>query len=153
MLHGDPEDLALTPAQEDYLKGILRLGGEKRWVSTQSLADALGVKPASVTEMVGRLAESGLLEHRRYRGVLLSGRGTRAALETVRHHRLLETFLVKVLGFEETEVHEEAERLEHLLSERLEESMARALDHPTLDPHGQPIPPVDHGRFRKVSEV
>lgn len=118
-------------------------------MGTQVVADALGVKPASVTEMVGRLAAIGLLEHRPYRGVRLSERGDRAAREIVRHHRLLETFLVRVLGFSATEVHAEAELLEHVLSERLEEAVVSALREPMLDPHGQPIPPADHGRFRE----
>lgn len=114
-------------------------------MSTQALAETLGVKPPSVTEMVRRLTELGLLDHRPYRGVCLSTRGRRAALETVRHHRLLETFLVEVLGLAGGAVHEEAERLEHVLSERLEECIAQALGHPSIDPHGQPIPAADHG--------
>lgn len=145
MMHGDPSGLALTPAQEDYLKHILRLGGEDGWVSTQALADTLQVKPPSVTEMVRRLAELGLLQHRPYRGVSLSERGRRAALEMVRHHRLLESFLVDVLGFAGAEVHDEAERLEHVISERLEERIAEVLGHPSVDPHGRPIPAADHG--------
>jgi len=144
-MHGDPAGLALTPAQEDYLKHILRLGGEEGWVSTQALADTLQVKPPSVTEMVRRLAELGLLEHRPYRGVSLSHRGRRAALETLRHHRLLETFLVEVLGLQGRDVHEEAERLEHVLSPLLEERIAAVLGHPSRDPHGRLIPAADHG--------
>ncbi len=145
MMHGDPAGLVLTPAQEDYLKHILRLGGEEGWVSTQALADTLQVKPPSVTEMVRRLAELGLLEHRPYRGVSLSQRGRRAALETLRHHRLLETFLVEVLGLQGRDVHEEAERLEHVLSPLLEERIAAVLGHPSRDPHGRWIPAADHG--------
>lgn len=145
MMHGDPQGLKLTPAQEDYLKHILHLGGHERWVTTQALADTLQVKPPSVTEMVRRLAELGLLKHRRYRGVSLSPRGRRAAEELVRHHRLLESFLVEVLGMGATEVHEEAERLEHVLSRRLEERIAAVLNFPAVDPHGRPIPAGDHG--------
>lgn len=144
MMHGDPWGLELSPAQEDYLKHILRLGGREGWVSTQALADTLQVKPPSVTEMVRRLADLGLLEHRPYRGVSLSDRGHRAARELVRHHRLLETFLVEVLGMGGAEVHEEAERLEHVLSRRLEERIAAVLGHPATDPHGRPIPAADH---------
>lgn len=144
-MHGDPSGLVLSPAQEDYLKSILRLGGDDDWVSTQALAESLQVKPPSVTEMVRRLAELGLLEHRPYRGVSLSERGRRAAVEMVRHHRLLETFLVEVLGLAGADVHDEAERLEHVMSERLEERIAEVLGHPAVDPHGSPIPAADHG--------
>ncbi len=143
-MHGDPLGLQLSAAQEDYLKHILRLGGREGWVSTQALADSLQVKPPSVTEMVRRLAELGLLQHRPYRGVSLSARGRRAAVELVRHHRLLEAFLVEVLGLAGVEAHDEAERLEHVLSRRLEERIAAVLGHPAEDPHGRPIPAADH---------
>jgi DtxR family Mn-dependent transcriptional regulator len=134
---GDP---ALTESQEDYLKQIFLLGENVDTVTTQSLSDRLGVRPASVTGMVRRLAELGFVVHRRYRGVTLTEPGRRVALELLRHHRLLETFLVERLGYSWGEVHAEAERLEHVISERFEERIAEALGHPTHDPHGDPIP-------------
>lgn len=133
----------LSEAQEDYLKQIFLLGGEAARVSTQSLARKLRVKPASVTEMVGRLAQLDLVEHAPYHGVQLTDAGRRVALEMLRHHRLLETFLVEALGYQWDQVHEEAERLEHVISERFEERIAEAMGHPTHDPHGDPIPLKD----------
>jgi DtxR family Mn-dependent transcriptional regulator len=133
----------LSEAQEDYLKQIFLLGGDGDRVSTQALARKLRVKPASVTEMVGRLAQLDLVEHAPYHGVRLSDAGRRVALEMLRHHRLLETFLVEALGYEWDQVHEEAERLEHVISERFEERIAEAMGHPTHDPHGDPIPSPD----------
>lgn len=133
----------LSESQEDYLKQIFLLGGDGDRVSTQALARRLRVKPASVTEMVGRLAQLGLVEHARYHGVRLTNAGRRVALEMLRHHRLLETFLVEALGYKWDQVHEEAERLEHVISERFEERIAEAMGHPTHDPHGDPIPAPD----------
>ena len=133
----------LSESQEDYLKQIFLLGGDGDRVSTQALARRLRVKPASVTEMVGRLAQLGLVEHAPYRGVRLTDAGRRVALEMLRHHRLLETFLVEALGYSWDQVHDEAERLEHVISERFEERIAEAMGHPTHDPHGDPIPTPD----------
>jgi len=133
----------LSESQEDYLKQIFLLGGEGNKVSTQALARRLRVKPASVTEMVGRLSQAGLVEHAPYRGVQLTESGTKVALEMLRHHRLLETFLVEALGYKWDQVHEEAERLEHVISERFEERIAEVMGHPTHDPHGDPIPASD----------
>jgi DtxR family Mn-dependent transcriptional regulator len=133
----------LSESQEDYLKQIFLLGGDRDRVSTKALARQLQVKPASVTEMIGRLAQLGLVEHAPYRGVWLTEAGRRVALEMLRHHRLLETFLVEALGYEWDQVHEEAERLEHVISERFEERIAEAMGHPTRDPHGDPIPAPD----------
>ena len=130
----------LSESQEDYLKQIFLLGGDGKKVSTQALARRLRVKPASVTEMVGRLSLLGLVEHAPYHGVQLTDAGRRVALEMLRHHRLLETFLVEALGYNWDQVHEEAERLEHVISERFEERIAEAMGHPTHDPHGDPIP-------------
>jgi len=141
--HCHPDDLGLTEPQEDYLKQIFLLGGGRTSVGTQSLAERLGVRPASVTGMVQRLAQLGLVDHERYRGVRLTGPGRRAALETLRHHRLLETYLAQFLGYGWDEVHEEAERLEHVISERFEARIAEALGHPTHDPHGDPIPDAE----------
>jgi DtxR family Mn-dependent transcriptional regulator len=133
----------LSESQEDYLKQILLLGGDGKKVSTQALARRLRVKPASVTEMVGRLSQAGLVEHAPYHGVQLTGSGKKVALEMLRHHRLLETFLVEALGYTWDQVHEEAERLEHVISERFEERIAEVMGHPTHDPHGDPIPASD----------
>jgi len=133
----------LSEAQEDYLKQIYMLGDGRRRVGTQTLAHRLEVRPASVTEMVRRLADLGFAEHAPYRGVSLTERGRRVALEMLRHHRLLETYLVEKLGYGWDEVHEEAERLEHVISERFEACIAEATGHPTRDPHGDPIPTVD----------
>lgn len=133
----------LSESQEDYLKQIFLLGGDGDRVSTQALARRLQVKPASVTEMVGRLSQLDLVEHAPYYGVQLTDGGRRVALEMLRHHRLLETFLVEALGYKWDEVHEEAERLEHVISERFEERIAEAMGHPTHDPHGDPIPTTD----------
>ncbi|MFV2072922.1 MAG: metal-dependent transcriptional regulator [Thermoanaerobaculales bacterium] len=133
----------LSEKQEDYLKQVFLLGEGRRSVGTQALAQRLGVRPASVTEMVQRLAQLGLVNHAPYRGVRLTPQGRRIALEMLRHHRLLETYLVRVLGFGWDEVHEEAERLEHVISERFEARIAEAMGHPTHDPHGDPIPTSD----------
>jgi DtxR family Mn-dependent transcriptional regulator len=132
--------IGLTATQEDYLKQIFLLAEGDGSVGTQSLADRLGVRPASVTGMVRKLAGLGLVDHRRYRGVRLTDSGRRIALEMLRHHRLLETYLAETLGYGWAEVHDEAERLEHVISERLEARIAEALGHPTHDPHGDPIP-------------
>ncbi len=133
----------LSEAQEDYLKQIYNLGAGRGRVGTQVLAHRLGVRPASVTEMVGRLAQLGLVEHIPYRGVQLTDKGRRVALEMLRHHRLLETYLVEVLGYSWDQVHEEAERLEHVISERFEARISEVMGHPTYDPHGDPIPMPD----------
>jgi DtxR family Mn-dependent transcriptional regulator len=138
---GDHRDqLELTEAQEDYVKQIFLLAEGGGTVTTQALAERLGVRPASVTGMVQRLAQLGLVDHERYRGARLTETGLRVALEILRHHRLLETYLAQVLGYGWDEVHEEAERLEHVISERFEARIADALGHPTRDPHGDPIP-------------
>ena len=135
--------LELSESQEDYLKQIFLLGGDGERVSTQNLAHRLGVKPASVTEMVGRLAHFELVEYAPYHGVRLTDGGRRVALEMLRHHRLLETFLVEALGYTWDQVHDEAERLEHVISERFEARIAEVMGHPTHDPHGDPIPAPD----------
>ena len=135
-------DLAATatPAMQDYLKAAYHLRGEAGPVANQRLAQALGVSGASVTTMVKRLHELGLVRYTRYRGVELTETGEQVALEVIRHHRLLERYLVDVLGFSWDEAHAEAERLEHHVSEELEARIDAALDHPTHDPHGDPIP-------------
>ena len=133
----------LSPSQEDYLKQIFLLGEGVGSVSTRDLSRRLEVRPASVTGMIQRLAELGLVSHEPYHGVRLTDRGRRVALEMLRHHRLLETYLKQVLGYSWDEVHEEAERLEHVISERFEARIAEAMGHPTHDPHGDPIPDED----------
>ncbi|KEF34043.1 MULTISPECIES: metal-dependent transcriptional regulator [Deinococcus] len=130
---------ALSPSAEDYLKHLYVLGQAGK-VNTQALADALGVMPASATGMLRKLSEQGLVAHAPYQGARLTAEGERAALEVLRHHRLLELFLHRALGVPLDEVHEEAERLEHALSERLEARIAAWLGDPTHDPHGDPIP-------------
>ena len=140
-----------TRAQDDCLKAIYLLGGTERPVPTGELAQRLGVSPASASEMVARLSGQGLLTHDRYRGQQLTEDGRAAALELVRHHRLLEMFLVQILGFSWDEVHEEAERLEHVLSERMEERIFELLGRPDLDPHGHAIPSRD-GTVRPVPD-
>jgi len=133
----------LTQADEDYLKTIYELSQERKGrqpVTTQAIAERLNVQPASVTNMIKKLAQLRLLEHTPYRGVELTPAGRKAALEVIRHHRLMELYLSEFLGLSWDKVHEEAERLEHVLSEELEERIAEKLGHPTTDPHGDPIP-------------
>ncbi|AEN73250.1 metal-dependent transcriptional regulator [Rhodothermus marinus] len=129
----------LSEAQEDYLKQIFLLG-EGEPVSTTALAERLGVRPASVTGMLQKLAALGLVDYRPYQGARLTEAGRKIAIELLRHHRLIETFLAEALGFDWHEVHDEAERLEHVISERLEARLAEWLGHPERDPHGDPIP-------------
>ena len=126
---------------EDYLKAILKLQGrgEER-VSPGSVAQALGVAPGTVTSMMKTLAESGLVSYEPYSGVRLTGEGRRLAIHVLRRHRLVELFLVQVLGMDWSEVHAEAERLEHVVSDAVIERMDELLGHPSVDPHGDPIP-------------
>jgi DtxR family transcriptional regulator, Mn-dependent transcriptional regulator len=134
---------ALTAAVEDYVKAVYMLELREGTASTTALAARLEVTPAAVSGMLPKLTALGLVEHEPYRGVRLSDRGRLVALEVVRHHRLLELFLVESLGMGWDEVHAEAEVLEHVLSEELEELIAAKLGHPTMDPHGDPIPSRD----------
>ena len=134
---------ALTAAVEDYVKAVYLLELREGGASTTALAARLEVTPAAVSGMLPKLTALGLVEHEPYRGVRLTDRGRLVALEVVRHHRLLELFLVESLGMGWDEVHAEAEVLEHVLSEELEELIAAKLGHPTLDPHGDPIPDRD----------
>jgi DtxR family Mn-dependent transcriptional regulator len=135
-----PQPGGLTVAVEDYAKAIYTLEERVGSASTNDLAALLDVKPGSVSGMLRKLDSLGLVQHERYRGVRLTDRGRRVALEVIRHHRLLELFLVENLGMTEDEVHAEAEVLEHALSEELEELFARKLGDPTVDPHGEEIP-------------
>lgn len=138
-------DTALSRAEQDYLKAIYHLQRKDPdgRVGTVALAKWLGVSAASVTSMIKKLAEADLTSHHPYQGVTLTASGERAALEMLRHHRLLETFLSAHLGMPWHEVHAEADRLEHDLSETLEDRLADALGNPTVDPHGAPIPTKD----------
>ena len=130
-----------SSAVEDYTKAIYSLEDRgSGTVSTNALAERLGVTPASASGMVKRLVELGLVEHQPYHGVSLTDAGRNVALEVMRHHRLLELYLVQSLGVPWDRVHQEAEVLEHVLSEELEELIARKLGDPTRDPHGDPIP-------------
>lgn len=132
----------LSPVMEDYLKTIYQLQrGEP--VSTSSIAEALDVTAPSVTSMIEKLEERGLVEREKYAGVQLTDDGERVALEVIRHHRLIEAYLTEHLDFDWAEVHEEADRLEHHISEAFEERVAAALADPEVDPHGAPIPGAD----------
>lgn len=133
----------ITPAIEDYLKSIYTLQLSHPQVTTSLLAEHLGFKPASVTGMLKTLAELHLVSYAPYRGVELTSAGKRIALEVVRHHRLLELYLVEALGYSWDEVHDEAEALEHVISEKLEARIAARLGHPSYDPHGDPIPTIE----------
>jgi DtxR family transcriptional regulator, Mn-dependent transcriptional regulator len=142
----------LTAAVQDYAKAIYAIETREGTATTTALAERLNVRPASVSGMLKKLVVLGLVEHEPYHGVRLTERGRLVALEVIRHHRLLELFLVESLGMSWDEVHAEAEVLEHVLSEDLEELIASKLGDPTLDPHGDPIPsreltiPDDHAR-------
>jgi DtxR family Mn-dependent transcriptional regulator len=133
----------ITPAHEDYLKAIysLSIGGEE--VTNSALANHMGVAPASATNMVKKLADLGLVTYERYQNIALTASGEKVALEVLRHHRLLELYLHDKLNVPWDQVHDEAERLEHVLSDTLEDAMAAALGNPTIDPHGDPIPSKD----------
>jgi len=126
---------------QDYLKAIYSLTESGAEVTTSAIAQRLQVSPASVTAMVKRLAENGHLRHHRYQGVELTESGLTLALEVIRHHRLLEAYLHKSLGVSWDKVHDEAEVLEHVISEDLEDRISAALGNPSHDPHGDPIPP------------
>ena len=140
-----------TESVDNYLKAILALSGpEERSVSSTALAQHLGVAPASITNMLQKLAsdQPSYVEYEKRRGVRLSPQGRRRALEILRHHRLIETFLYQILDYPIEEVHEEAERLEHFISERFEERISAKLGNPKFDPHGHCIPTMD-GRMPK----
>lgn len=133
----------ITKEREDYLKTIYTLQRVSSPVRTTDIAKALGVEPASVTGVIKRLAELELLNYEPYKGVSLSENGLKVALEIIRHHRLIELYLVKALEYSWDEVHEEAERLEHAVSELFIERIEAALGYPEFDPHGSPIPAKD----------
>ena len=139
-------NVEFSSAVEDYAKAIYALqgeGAERTAVSTTALAERLGVTPASASAMMRKLGELGLVDHVPYKGVRLTANGAKVALEVLRHHRLLELYLTEALGVPWDRVHAEAEVLEHVLSDELEELIAAKLGHPTRDPHGDPIPTRD----------
>ncbi len=139
-MHAALQHETLTRSVEDYLKAIYRLSPRGRTASTSEIAQRLELSPASVSGMVKRLSEQGLLEHAPYKGVQLTAEGRRAALRMLRRHRLIEAYLVAFLGYTWDTVHDEAERLEHAVSDSLVERMAAVLGNPAVDPHGDPIP-------------
>jgi DtxR family Mn-dependent transcriptional regulator len=147
-----------SEAIEDYAKAIYSLARRgDGTATTNDLAERLGVTPGSVSAMVKKLDERGLVEHVPYRGVALTSEGERVALEVLRHHRLLELYLAEHLGVPWDRVHAEAELLEHVLSEDLEERIAAKLGNPTHDPHGDPIPDadlvIDEGQTRRMADL
>lgn len=159
-----------TPAVEDYLKAIYQLAEGDAAVGTSAIAERLGVAPGSVTGMLKRLGKLNLVEHERYQGTRLTETGRREAIRMIRRHRVLELFMVEILGYTWDQVHVEAERLEHAVSDGLVDRMAHVLGDPESDPHGHPIPssagqisvsdlptlaelePGERGTLRRVSD-
>lgn len=137
------QDQRLSTAIENYLKTIYLLQQREEQVGTNLLAEQLEIKPASVSGMLKKLSDLKFVEHTPYRGVVLTPMGEKVALEVLRHHRLIELFLVQALGYTWDEVHAEAEELEHVISEKLEARIAAWLGDPKRDPHGDPIPSVE----------
>ncbi|HEX6316357.1 MAG TPA: metal-dependent transcriptional regulator [Gemmatimonadaceae bacterium] len=135
-----PRPEPLTAPVEDYLKAIYAFERDGRAAATNDIAQRLAIAPASVSGMVQRLADQGLVEYERYRGVRLTTAGRKAALRTIRRHRVIEAYLVKALGYGWDSVHDEAEQLEHSASDTLIDRMAAAIGEPVTDPHGAPIP-------------
>ncbi|OGB94411.1 MAG: DtxR family transcriptional regulator [candidate division NC10 bacterium RBG_16_65_8] len=133
----------LSQAVEDYLKAVFEVQRDHGKVATTVLAERMGVTPASATGMIKKLAGLKLVRHNPYQGVVLTRAGEKVALEVLRHHRLLELYLAEALGFTWDRVHEEADRLEHVISEEFEDKIFEALGRPTRDPHGEPIPAKD----------
>ena len=148
----------LSDVMEDYLKAIYVLQAEEGPpVSTSAIAEYLGKTPPSVTDMLGKLVDRGLVEREPYQGVELTAEGEAVALEIVRHHRLLEAFLADQLDYDWSDVHAEADALEHHISEEFERRVAEALNDPEVDPHGDPIPgadlePIDEGSGPRLSD-
>lgn len=153
----EPRLVDLTAPVEDYLKAIYEAELSGAAAATNDIANRLQIAPASVTGMVRRLADQGLLAYERYRGVRLTDAGRRAALRTIRRHRVIEAYLVKALGYPWDQVHPEAERLEHAASDELIDRMAAAIGEPLTDPHGAPIPTrdgvIDETRHSSLADV
>ncbi len=142
----------MTRSEENYLKTIFHLGGgESKSITTNAIAEQMETKPSSVTDMAKKLSEKGLVDYVRYQGVSLTDFGTKTALSIIRKHRLWEVFLVEKLDFTWDEVHEVAEQLEHIKSEKLIDKIDELLDFPRYDPHGDPIPTKD-GKFQERDE-
>lgn len=133
----------ITAATQDYLKVIFKLTSAGRNATTNAIADRMNVSQASVTNMLRKLAELQLIRYTPYYGVALTSAGSKIALETIRHHRLIELYLVEALGYSWDKVHDEAEKLEHVISEEFEDRVAEFLGDPKADPHGAPIPAKD----------
>jgi DtxR family Mn-dependent transcriptional regulator len=152
-----PSELALTAPVEDYLKAIYAIEQAGDAAGTNEIASRLAIAAASVSGMVRRLADQGLVAYERYRGVRLTDAGRRAALRTIRRHRVIEAYLAKALGYAWDRVHEEAERLEHAASDELIDRMAAAIGEPVTDPHGHPIPSrdgtIDETRHQTLSDL
>jgi DtxR family Mn-dependent transcriptional regulator len=150
-------DESLTGPVEDYLKAIYEIGRGTVAVATNDIAQRLDLAPASVSGMVRRLADQGLLAYERYRGVTLTDSGRRAALRTIRRHRIIESYLSRALSYPWDRVHDEAERLEHAASDELVDRMASAIGEPVVDPHGAPIPSreghVDETVYLSLAEL
>lgn len=144
--------MSRSQSVEDYLKTIYKLESETppdKGVSTSRLAEEMGVANASVTNMLKRLSDMKMVNYESYYGTRLTEAGLKIALEIIRHHRLLELYLKEILGYSWDEVHDEAEKLEHHISEQFEDKIAELLNHPTEDPHGDPIPTKD-GKMPKI---
>ena len=153
----EPQLIGLTAPVEDYLKAIYDIELSDRAAATNDIANRLQIAPASVSGMVRRLADQGLLAYERYKGVRLTDAGRRAALRTIRRHRVIEAYLVKALGYAWDQVHMEAERLEHAASDELIDRMAAAIGEPLTDPHGAPIPTrdgvIDETRHSSLADI
>ena len=144
---------ALSGSIEDYLKVIFELEVVGGVAGTNEIASSLNIAPASVSGMVRRLAELGLIAHERYRGARLTKAGRRAALRTIRRHRVIESYLTTALGYTWDRVHDEAERLEHAASDELIDRMAAAIGEPSTDPHGSPIPTREQANAGRHDEL
>jgi DtxR family Mn-dependent transcriptional regulator len=139
----DNQDLLNSTSVQNFIKTVYSLQQSMERVSTNALAEALNISPPSVTDMAQRLEEANLLDYQKYKGVVLTLAGEQLALKIVRRHRLIELYLVEELGYDLSEVHDEAEDLEHAVSDRFIEALSHKLDHPSIDPHGDPIPTAD----------
>ena len=137
------DDSGQSQSVEDFLKAVYNLQGDRDRVATNALADALRISAPAVTDMAQRLVEEGTVDYRKYRGVRLTEEGERLALRLLRRHRLIETYLVRDLGYQLHEIHDEAEALEHSVSDRFIDAIARKLGEPRYDPHGDPIPNLE----------
>lgn len=138
-----PKESVLTRSMQNYLKAIFGILESDERATTSIIAERMGIASPSVTAMIKKLAAFNLVSHEPYQGVTLTRTGKKTALEIVRHHRLIELYLAEALGVPWDEVHDEAEELEHVISESLEDRISAALGHPTTDPHGAPIPARD----------